>query len=61
MKELLASPTFLKFVFSFFTILIIYLITLIIIRIINKSIKDLKRRYTARKFTVYIATIIRDL
>lgn len=58
MKELLASPYFQKGLISFITLVIAYLIAALTTRIINKNIKDLKKRYSARKFTVYTATFL---
>jgi len=58
MKELLASPYFQKGLISFITLIIAYLIAALITKIINKNIKDLKKRYSARKFTVYTATFL---
>lgn len=47
-----------RILLSFFTILISYLLTAFIIRIINRNISDLKKRYTARKYVIYTATFI---
>ena len=58
LEELAASPVFLQVVFSLVALIITYLITFIIVRIINKTVKDLKRKYTLRKFAVYIGTFI---
>jgi small-conductance mechanosensitive channel len=58
MKELLASPYFQKGLISFITLIIAYLIAALTIKIINKNIKDLKKRYSARKFTIYTATFL---
>lgn len=58
MKELLASLTFQKALLSFITLVVAYLIAAIITRIINKNVKNLKKRHSARKFTVYIATLL---
>ena len=57
-EQLTSSPVFLQIVFSLVAIVITYLITFAIVRIINKTVKDLKRKYTLRKFTAYIATFI---
>jgi len=57
-EELISSPVFLQIVFSLVAVIITYLIAFFIIQIINKTVKDLKRKYTLRKFTAYIATII---
>jgi small-conductance mechanosensitive channel len=35
-----------------------YLITFIVIKIINRTIKDIKKKYRIRKFAIYIATFI---
>ncbi len=58
MKELLASPYFQKGLLSFITLVIAYLIAALTTKIINKNIKDLKKRHSARKFTVYTATFL---
>ncbi|MDH5468283.1 MAG: mechanosensitive ion channel family protein [Candidatus Aminicenantes bacterium] len=58
LEELTSSPVFLQIVFSVAAFIITYLIAFSIIQIINKTVKDLKRKYTLRKFTAYIATII---
>ena len=58
LEELTSSPVFLQIVFSLVAIVLTYLITLTIVHIINKTVKDLKRKYTLRKFTAYIATFI---
>ncbi len=58
LEELTSSPVFLQIVFSLVAIVVTYLITLTIVHIINKTVKDLKRKYTLRKFTAYIATFI---
>jgi small-conductance mechanosensitive channel len=58
LEELTDSPVFLQVIFSLVAILITYLITFTIAHIINKTVKDLKRKYTLRKFTVYIGTFI---
>lgn len=58
LEELASSPVFLQVVFSLVAIIITYLITFIIVHIINKTVKDLKRKYTLRKFAVYIGTLI---
>ncbi len=58
LEELTSSPVFLQIVFSLVAIVFTYLITLTIVHIINKTVKDLKRKYTLRKFTAYIATFI---
>lgn len=58
MKELLASPYFQKGLISFITLIIAYLIAALTTKIINKNIKDLKKRYSARKFTIYTATFL---
>jgi small-conductance mechanosensitive channel len=58
LEELAASPVFLKIVYSLAAIIITYFITFIVVRIINKTVKDLKRKYTLRKFAVYIGTLI---
>ena len=57
-EQLTSSPVFLQVIFSLVAIIITYLITFIIVHIINKTVKDLKRKYTLRKFAVYIGTLI---
>ena len=54
----MASPYFQKGLISFITLVIAYLIAALTTRIINKNIKDLKKRHSARKFTVYTATFL---
>jgi len=56
MFDFLTSPLALKISFSLLSILVAYLISAIIVRIINKNVKVLKRKYTARKSVVYITT-----
>ncbi len=58
MPEILQSPFVQKSVFSLLTVLIAFILTKVIIRIINKQIKDQKRRHTARKTIVYIFSFI---
>jgi small-conductance mechanosensitive channel len=58
LEELTSSPVFLQIVFSLVAIVVTYLITFTVVHIINKTVKDLKRKYTLRKFTAYIATFI---
>jgi len=58
LEELTSSPVFLQIVFSLVAIVVTYLITFTIVHIINNTVKDLKRKYTLRKFTAYIATFI---
>lgn len=58
LEELTSSPVFLQIVFSLVAIVVTYLITFTVAHIINKTVKDLKRKYTLRKFTAYIATFI---
>ena len=58
MNELIASPAFLQILLTLVAILVTYLITLIVKKIINRTIKDIKRKYTLRKFTIYIATFV---
>lgn len=54
----MASPYFQKGLISFITLVIAYLIAALTTRIINKNIKDLKKRHSARKFTVYTTTFL---
>jgi len=58
MNELIASPVFLQILLTLIAIFVTYLITLIVKKIINRTIKDIKRKYTLRKFTIYIATFV---
>jgi len=58
MNELIASPAFLQILLTLIAIFVTYLITLIVKKIINRTIKDIKRKYTLRKFTIYIATFV---
>jgi small-conductance mechanosensitive channel len=58
LEELSNSPVFLQIVFSLAAIIITYLITFTVVHIINKTVKDLKRKYTLRKFAIYIGTFI---
>lgn len=58
MQEFINSPLFLKILFSIIVIFITYLLTFFIRRIINRTVKDLKRKHTARKYSVYIATVL---
>lgn len=46
MNELIFSPVFLQILFSLVAIFVTYLITFIVIKIINRTIKDIKRKYT---------------
>ncbi|MEA3306082.1 MAG: mechanosensitive ion channel [Candidatus Omnitrophota bacterium] len=47
-----------KFVVSVVSILIIYLLTALICRIINRKVDDIKKKYNARKTTFYVATLL---
>jgi small-conductance mechanosensitive channel len=58
MLDFLQSPIVLKVAFSILSILVAYVLSAIIIRIITKSVKDLKRMYTARKIVIYVATVV---
>ncbi|HZX09319.1 MAG TPA: mechanosensitive ion channel domain-containing protein [Acidobacteriota bacterium] len=58
MIEYLQSPNIQKLLFSILTILVAYVISLLINRIINKTVVDLKKRYTARKAVVYIVSAL---
>jgi len=57
MQEFINSPLFLKILYSFFAIIIFYFLVVLTRRIINRTVKDLKRKHTARKYTVYVATV----
>lgn len=45
-------------VFSLLVIIATYLLTFLIIRMINRGVSDLKKRYSARKYTIYVATFL---
>lgn len=45
-------------VFSLLVIIVTYLLSFLIIRMINRGVSDLKKRYSARKYTIYIATFL---
>ncbi len=55
-EELISSSVYHKILFSFVAILITYLLAFVIIKVINRTVKNLKRKHTLRKFTEYIAT-----
>ena len=50
------TPNMLKALISAGIVLLIYIVMLIIIRVINRRITDLKHRHSTRKATVYIST-----
>lgn len=52
------TPNVVRGLISVAIILFVNIIVLAIIRIVNKKITDLKRRHTARKATLYIATLL---
>jgi small-conductance mechanosensitive channel len=58
MPEILQSPFMQKVIFSLLTVLVAYILSVLIIRLINRQIKDLKRKYTARKTIVYIFSFL---
>ncbi|MBD3413474.1 MAG: mechanosensitive ion channel [Candidatus Aminicenantes bacterium] len=58
MLEYLQSPNIQKLLLSLLTIFIAYILTLLINRIVNKTISDLKKRYTVRKAVVYIISVL---
>lgn len=58
MLEHLKSPVVQQVLFSLLAIVFAYIIRTILTRLINKQIKDLKRRYTARKTVVYILSFL---
>ncbi|MFC2164645.1 mechanosensitive ion channel family protein [Acidobacteriota bacterium] len=58
MLEYFKSPVVQQGLFSLLTIVVAYIIRTILIRIINKQVKDLKNRYTARKTVVYILSLL---
>lgn len=52
------SPNIIRGIISIAVILATYIVILAIVKIINKRIIDLKRRHSARKATLYIATFL---
>lgn len=58
MKDFISSPAFLQIIYSLVAIFVTYLITFITIKIINRIVKDIKKKYKIRKFAIYIATIV---
>lgn len=58
MKEFLASATTQRIIYSLLTVFIAYLVTFLFIRVINKNIKDLKKRYKTRKGVIYAITLL---
>jgi len=58
MPEFLQSIFVQKVIFSLLTVLAAYILSALIIRLINRQIKDLKRKYTARKTIVYIFSFL---
>lgn len=58
LPEFLKSPVVQKALYSLLAVLIAYLLSAIITRMVNKQVKDLKRRYTARKTIVYIFSFL---
>ncbi len=52
------TPNMLKALISAGIVLLIYIVMLIIIRVINRRITDLKHRHSTRKATVYISTFV---
>jgi small-conductance mechanosensitive channel len=58
MIEYLSSPNVQKVLFSFLTIFVAYMLALLINRLVNKTVPDLKKRYTARKAVVYILSFL---
>ena len=58
MIDFLKSPQIRNALYSLLTIAMAVILTQLIIRFINKRIKDLKRRYSARKNTIYIITFL---
>ena len=58
MSKFISSPVFMNLIFSFVVIIVTYLLTFLIIRLINRGMSDLKKRYSARKYTIYIATFL---
>jgi small-conductance mechanosensitive channel len=58
MKDFISSPVFFHILFSLVAIIVTYLITFTAIKIINKTVKDIKKKYRIRKFAIYIATFV---
>lgn len=58
MNEFLSSPTAYNIYYSIATILIVYTLASIIIRIINRQIDDIKKRHQARKIAYYVSSIV---
>ncbi len=58
MPEFLQSTFVQKAIFSLLTILTAYILSVVIIRLINKQVKDLKRRHTSRKTIVYVFSFL---
>jgi len=58
MIEYLSSPNVQKVLFSLLTIFVAYILAILINRIVNKTITDLKKRYSARKAVVYIISVL---
>ena len=54
--DMVLTPNMLKALISAGIVLLIYIVMLIIIRVINRRITDLKHRHSTRKATVYIST-----
>jgi small-conductance mechanosensitive channel len=52
------TPNATKGVLTFGIIIVIYIVMLLVIKIINKKVGDIKRRHTARKTTLYAATLL---
>jgi len=52
------TPATIKMLTSVAIALVIYIIMLIIIKVVNRNVADLKRRHSARKVTLYTATIL---
>jgi len=58
LKEFFQSLTAFNIYYSLATVLVIYFLASIIIRIINRQVKDIKKRHQARKATYYAASLI---
>jgi small-conductance mechanosensitive channel len=61
MNEVMNKFIFSKIIQSSLILLLVYLIALLIIRLINRSELDLKRKHSARKLTLYISTLLNVL
>lgn len=56
--DMVLTPNMLKVLISVGIALLIYIVMLLIIRVINRRITDLKHRHSTRKATAYISTFV---